>query len=356
MAVAAHCDLITRAVNFTFRAAMKTAAPKLARSAALTNFAEVAASVGLDARRLLSEFGLPWRCLDHPELKVPIDAVRALLEASAARSGNQSFGLLMAEKRSVSNLGALGLLMREQPTLRLALEAATRYTNRLNQALFLTVEEIGDVVVLREDVIVGGSGPVRQMTELAIGVAFRSMKAVLGDGWKARRVCFAHEAPTDLSVHYRVFGRIVDFENDFNGIVCSYKDLDAPNPNADSAGVRYAQELAESNFGSSADDMTARVHQAVLTLLAAGRCSIELVVQTLGIPRRTLYRRLAAEGQTFSDIMDDVRRELVERYIADRHRSLAEVATLLGFSSPSAFSRWYRRRFGKMASEGRRAG
>src|SRR5262249_54394180 len=154
----------------------KIATPKLARSAALTNFAEVAASVGLDARRLLSEFGLPGRCLDHPELKVPIDAVRALLEASAARSGNESFGLMMAEKRPVSTLGALGLLMREQPTLRLALEAATRYANRLNQALFLTVEEIGDVVVVREDVIVGGSGPVRQMTELAIGVAFRSMK------------------------------------------------------------------------------------------------------------------------------------------------------------------------------------
>ena len=114
---------------------MKRTAPKLVRSAALTQFAEVAAGVGLDARRLLSEFGLPWRCLREPELKIPIDAVRALLEACAERSGNESFGLLMGEARRVSNLGPLGLLMREQPTLRLALEAATRYANRLNQAL-----------------------------------------------------------------------------------------------------------------------------------------------------------------------------------------------------------------------------
>jgi AraC-like DNA-binding protein len=309
--------------------------------------------VGLDARRLLSEFALPWRCLGEPELKIPIDGVRALLEACAERSGNESFGLLMAEARRVSNLGPLGLLMREQPTVRLAIEAATRYANRLNQALFLTVEEIGDMVILREDVVVGGSGPVRQMTELAIGVAFRTLKAVFGSEWKARRVCFAHDAPSALVVHHRVFGRIVEFGHDFNGIISSRKDLDAPNPNADSEAARYAQMLVESNFGSSAQDMTARVHQTVVTLLGSGRCTIELVGQTLGIPRRTLHRRLAGEGRTFSEIIDAVRRELAARYIADRHRSLAEVATLLGFSSPSAFSRWHQRQFGTKASKQR---
>jgi AraC-like DNA-binding protein len=287
---------------------------------------------------------------------VPIDAVRALLEACAARSGNESFGLLMSEARRVSNLGALGLLMREQPTLRLALDAAARYANRLNEALFLTVEEIGDLVIVREDVVVGGSGPVRQMTELAIGVAFRSMEAVLGTEWKAKRVCFAHDPPADLAVHRRVFGRIVEFGHDFNGIVCSKTDMDAPNPNADADLARHAQLLTESSFGASPEEMTPRVQQAVLTLLGSGRCTIELVGQSLGVSRRTLHRRLADEGRTFSDIIEALRRELVVRYVADRHRSLAEVSALLGFASPSAFSRWHRRQFGKMASEGRRAG
>jgi hypothetical protein len=46
-----------------------------------------------------------------------------LLEASAERGGTEAFGLLMAEKRRLSNLGPLGILMREQPTMRQALEA-----------------------------------------------------------------------------------------------------------------------------------------------------------------------------------------------------------------------------------------
>ena len=52
---------------------------------------------------------------------MPLDAVRQLLEMFAARSGVEGFGLLMAEARLLSDLGPLGLLPGEQPTLRLAL-------------------------------------------------------------------------------------------------------------------------------------------------------------------------------------------------------------------------------------------
>ncbi len=102
------------------------------RSASLTNYGEVARLAGLDARRMLREFRLPLGCLREIELRIPIEPVRALLEASAERSGVEAFGLLMAEKRRLSNLGPLGLLMREQPTMREALEALAHYANRMN--------------------------------------------------------------------------------------------------------------------------------------------------------------------------------------------------------------------------------
>ena len=325
----------------------------LIRSASLTDYADVARKTGLDPFRLLSEFGLPQRCLQEPDLKVPLDAVRRLLEASAERSGVEAFGLLMAERRRLSNLGPLGLLVREQPTLRLAVEALARYANRLNEALFLTIDESSNVVVLREELIVGASGPVRQSTELAIGVMFRSLQAVLGSGWRPLRVCFAHDAPADGSVHERVFGRIVEFGHDFNGIVCSRKDLEAANPTADPAMARYAERLLEADLASESSDMTHQVRQLVLTLLGSGACTIDLAAQHLGINRRTIHRRLAAEGQTFSAIVDAVRRELAPRYMQDDHRTLAEVSLLLGFSAPSGFSRWYRRQFGDKPSQRR---
>jgi AraC-like DNA-binding protein len=317
----------------------------LIRSASLTHYAEVARHAGLDPYRMLSEFGLPPRCLAEPELMIAIDAVRRLLEASAERSGVEAFGLLMAKARRLSNLGPLGLLIREQPTMRLALDEFVRHSKRLNEALFLTIEEAGDVVVLREELIVGHSGSVRQSTELAIGVAFRMLRAFLGSEWRPRRVCFAHGAPAERSMHEGVFGRHVEFRHDFNGIVCASADLEVVNPDADPQVARLARQMLEARPVSKAADMTTRVRELIVMLLDGGTCTVDRVARHLGVDRRTVHRHLAREGTTFSGLVDAVRRELAERYVDEQHRSLAEVSALLGFAAPSGFSRWYRQRF-----------
>ena len=53
---------------------------------------------------------------------------------------------------------------------------------------------------------------------------------------------------------------------------------------------------------------------------------------------------------TFSAIVDAVRTELANRYIANRERPLSAVAEMLGFSHSSAFSRWFKKRFGRSVS------
>ncbi len=323
------------------------------RSASLTNFADVARKAGLDPQRLLKEVGLPRRALTEPDVMVPIDSVRQLLETAAERSGVEGFGLLMAEARRLSNLGPLGLLMREQPTLRAAVESYAQYARSLNEALFLTLEESGDAFVLREELILGHGHPVRQSTELAIGVSFQMLRAFLGPHWRPRRVCFAHNAPADLSVHHRLFGRNVEFGQVFNGIVCARRDLEMPNPSADPDMARYARKLLEGGRPAGQPKVAGHVRQFVVMQLGSGRCTIEQVAAYLRIDRRTVHRRLAREGETFSGIVEAVRREYAARYMKEGGRSLAEISGLLGFAAQSGFSRWYRRAFRQPASRAR---
>ena len=327
----------------------------LTRSASLSGFGEVARNVGLDPDALLREFDLPQRCLTEPELRIPVDSVRRLLEAAADRSGIEGFGLRMAQARLLSDMGPLGLLMREQPTLRLALEACTNYANRLNAALYFTIEESPDVVVLREDLILGVPGPLRQSAELAMGVVFRVLQTFMGPQWRPLRVCFSHDAPTDRTEHDRLFGCRVEFGHAFNGIVCASRDLDVANPDADPGLARLARQMLDAYPKPSSDEMTAQVRQLVVSLLSTGACTIEVVAQHLGVDRRTVHRRLAQEGETFSQIVAGVRRELAEGFLEDPNRNLAEVSSLLGFSSLSGFSRWHRQQFGKTASAQRTA-
>lgn len=89
----------------------------LVRAAALTNYSEVARAAGLDPARMLLDAGLSPNVLREPDLKIPVERVGRLLQASATMSGNESFGLCMAESRLLSNLGPVGLLIRDQATL-----------------------------------------------------------------------------------------------------------------------------------------------------------------------------------------------------------------------------------------------
>jgi AraC-like DNA-binding protein len=317
----------------------------LVRSASLTHFVEVAGRYGLDGRALLVDVGLPLRCLDDPDLKIAASKVGLLLEMAAERAREPAFGLQMAESRRLSNLGPLGLLVRDEPTLRSTLEALVRHIHLHNEALALHVEQSSNLVVIRQEMVVEGSGPMRQANELALAVAFRVIGIFMGAGWHPRLVCFSHRAPPSLAVHRRIFGNVVEFGHEFNGIVCNAVDLDVPNPGADPVMARYAQKLLSQSRGKRSG-LSDSVRQLVVLLLPRGLCRVEVVAQHLGIDRRTVARRLADEGTSFSDLVNDLRRDLYERYLTDGARSLTEVSALLGFSALSAFSRWHRQRFG----------
>src|SRR5271170_6206059 len=114
--------------------------PKQVRSASLTDYLEVARSLGLDPSHMLASVGLSWRFLQNPDLKVPEDAVRQLLEASAAAAGIDDFGLRLAEKRVLANLGPLALLVRDQPNVRQALEAWKRNRRLHTDSVSLRIE------------------------------------------------------------------------------------------------------------------------------------------------------------------------------------------------------------------------
>ncbi len=285
---------------------------------------------------------------------IPVERLGRLLQASATMSGNESFGLCMAESRLMSNLGMVGLLMRDQATLRDSLCVLMRYQALLNGALSLAVEECAGVVIIREEVMAGSAHqPTRQRVELALGVMVRLIRQLLGADWQPRRVCFMHSAPRDVSAHLRLFGHCVEFDSEFNGIVCAATDLDARNPSADPAMARYVQQLIDASGKSREATMLEDVRRTIVLLLPSGRCSIEHVAEQLGLVCRTVQRRLAEQEQSFSSVVNDIRKELATRYVLESDRPLTEVAALLGFSAPSSFSRWYQAQFGCSAKESR---
>ena len=162
-------------------------------------------------------------------------------------------------------------------------------------------------------------------------------------------------APKHPEVYRRFFGTPVRFDWDYDGIVCRAADLEKSIPASDPAMARYLKEYFDSILPSANSEVSETVRELVWVMLRSGNCSAERVAKHLGVDRRTINRRLASEGQSYSSILDAVRRDTVSSFVEHGQRPLNEVASMLGFSGLSAFSRWFHNRFGRSASEWRAA-
>jgi AraC-like DNA-binding protein len=320
--------------------------PKFVRAAVLTNYLEVTQYLGFNPRDVLAGAGLSRAQLQAPESRITIDSAVRLLEDSAAASGCQTFGLSMAESRQLSDFGVVSLLLSHQRTLRDALQVVLNYRHLMNNSLAIFVEEAGKMVIIREEVVTESPMPSKQATELAIGVMFRLCAALLGSHWHPYSVNFMHQPPDNLQLHRRLFGCNLEFGSEFNGIVCPNTSLDLPNPHADPAMARYAQSYLDSLQNDEGASLLFEVRKAIYMLLPMGRATIEQIAQTQGMNVRTLQRRLKEDGCAFNDVINDVRRDLVLRYLENPNYPLSRIADMLGYSMASSFTRWFISQFG----------
>lgn len=316
----------------------------LARSAALSDYAEVARVAGLEPLRMLDEAGIPRAAIGDPDLKISATAVARLLELSAERSGVEDFALRIASRRKLASLGALGLVVREQPTIRKAIEAVIEFSWIQNEGVSWRFEETSGLVILAATVHAAPQTGSRQSTELTLGILVLSLRALLGENWHPQLVCFGHSRPSNTQSHHRIFNCPVEFNHDFSGIVLSRRDLERPIPRSDASVARQLEKLLAEAAGRRRRSAEEAVRGLVLDLLPLGQCAADRAARHLGIDRRTLHRHLADDGTSFSKIVERERVRLAESYVCGDDRPLSDISALLGFSSLSAFSRWYARK------------
>ena len=77
-------------------------------------------------------------------------------------------------------------------------------------------------------------------------------------------------------------------------------------------------------------------------LLAGRRPDVREVAKDLLQSPRTMQRRLAADGTTFQDVLEEARNELAQHYLLHSPLELTEVAYLLGYEDANSFFRAFR--------------
>ncbi len=318
--------------------------------------AEFARSAGVDADAILRRHGIAPDTLKTFGMRAPAIEAMAAWADLAAESRDPNFGLDLATREAVGTYDVLGYIVRSSPDLDHGVAQFVRYQRLLGDAWRIEFRKAHDVAVFTHEFLVPVRQP-RHMVEHSLAMVVLRAREFTGGDWHPLEVTFRHAAPASVALYDRVFGCPVRFEQLKNAIRFDPTSLAWPLRATDQrlAAVleRYATDAIDRM--PRPGDFASRVRGAIVELLKEGDCSAALVARQLHTSPRTLQRHLAAQGTSLRELIDAVRRELAEAYLAKPWMTMEEIAMLLGFADASGFTHAFRRWTGRAPVEYRRA-
>ncbi|MBX3660658.1 MAG: AraC family transcriptional regulator [Ramlibacter sp.] len=305
------------------------------------------ASQGLDVPRLFRAVQLDIRLLDDPDARLGAEKVSELWEIAVAWSGNPTLGLSRELTARHVNFDVVGYAMLACPHLEAALDNLARYLALISDAAtFNLVHE-------REHcwLVLGHVGNTRrvprQRQEYGLLALLTLCRWLTRRDVPALRADFIFPVPEHLAPYESAFGCDLRFDQPATRILLRGDDLAAPMPSRNAPLLALHERVIHERLVGLGNESTRyRVTREIVRRLPAGEPRREEVAASLALTDRTLQRRLHAESTSYQQLLDEARRELARKYLADDHHSLVQVADLLGFVDQSNFFRASRRWFG----------
>ena len=320
--------------------AVPTAAGGIARAA----FARAVLSLP-DVAFLVKRAGLSVTQLEDPTIRIPVGHQIAFLNLVADRLPDEFLGFHLAKEIDLRELGLLYYVQASSNTLGDALRRTERYCSIQNEGVVAKYRDDGAVrVSLHYNAVRRLSD--RHQVEFFVTVLVRLCRHLVGRQLRPARIKLAHRRtglPHDLAACFGcefVFGSAAD--------EIEYAPASGRLPIASADDYlnklleKYCEEtLAKRRLGAAS--WRVAVENTLAPLLPHGQGRLSQVSAKLGMTARTLERRLAKEGVSFLDVLDDLRFELAKRYLQEPNLPISEIAWLLGYADPSAFSHSFRR-------------
>lgn len=304
---------------------------------------EVLASLGADPAQVLGEIGLDPRLFCDPEHRISYLARGRLLAHCVQRSSCAHFGLLVGQRASLGSFGLIGLLARSAPDAGSALRSLVRHFHYQARGAVLALEVDGGLAVLSYASYQPQAVATDQVGDGALAIAFNLLHELCGADWAPIELRFAHRKPDDVAPFRRFFKAPLRFDAEQYAVVFSASWLARALPGTDPELRRLLQQQIDRLESRHEDDFAEQLRSVLRHALVTGHASAEQIAAFFSVDRRTLNRRLNAQGTGFQQIVDELSFEIARQMLANSAMDIVEVADLLGYANASAFTRAFRR-------------
>ena len=302
---------------------------------------------GQPAGELLDRFELTPERLAQPHARLSIPRYMRLGHAAIQLTGNPALGLSIGQHTLLSQLGLTGVTAAQAPNVRAAARCISRfeplYAQNYRGASQLIEDRQGawfsfysiapynayNYFVV-DSVLLGWLNQLRQICQQPLA---------------AELIQIEYPEPSYAAEFSKRLNCPVEFNAQHNRIRLSKNSLALSNPQHCASTWYELLELCEQQLAikTRSNNLVEQVKQLIAPLLKNGEPSIALIAQKMQLPTWTLRRRLAAQGTQFRALIKQTRYDLACSYIRDTELTFSEISWLLGFSSPEAFQRAFKR-------------
>ncbi len=296
---------------------------------------------------MLAKLGLTREEIRDPAIRLEVQTQIKLLELAAEELQDECLGFRLARDFDLRKIGLVYYVIASSGQLADALENAERYSQINNEGVRLRFSMQDGTAAIALDYINLDRHADRHHMEFWLVTLVRICRQVTNGRLAPSRLKTKHyrkEMPAEFKAF---FGIDIEFGADADEIcfprLIALLSVVGRDEHLNELLRRYAEEaLARKPRGrvtvrSKAEDILPK-------LLPHGRAMRSEVAKLVGMSSRTLSRKLAEEGTSFAEVLDQLRAALAKRYLQDEALPVSEITWLLGYREVSslthAFKRW----------------
>ncbi|WP_073052116.1 AraC family transcriptional regulator [Kaistia soli] len=303
--------------------------------------------LGVDPAEVAAAADVELELLADQDSQIPFRSACLLTKVAAERTGCDHIGLLVAarEGSDTHSIGAVGMLMRNAPTLgRALLDLCENHHRYVRGGVPYLVARDGSAwlgYAIYQDP--GASAEHFQVGALAVG--FSMVKELC----QARpvEVLLSRRPPADPQPYRQFFGAPVTFDADQSALVFSTDALALPVVRADPAARQALETQVRDYWAIDLPKVSDQVVRLLRPRVLFTDDRLASVAAALAMHPRVLERALQAEGTSFRAILNHTQVDVAQRLMARTRLSITAIAAALGYADTSAFSNAFRRQTGQ---------
>jgi AraC-like DNA-binding protein len=296
---------------------------------------------GLDPGPFLSRAGISKEVVETSSARIPAPRQIKFLNLVAANVGDELLGMHLAMRFEPREAGLIYFVLASSETLREALRRIDRYTCIVNEGVRLTSVSTSGGIGVQCSYTGLSRYSDRHQIEFILTILIRIVSQITGLRVRPMRMSVSHPAFARKKEASAIAGCEIRYAAAVDEVIFEKSIADQKliqsDPYLGNLLVGYCEEALASKT-RAVDDLKTRVENAIVPLLPHGKARSSEVARVMGTSERSLSRQLASQDLSFSRILAALRLYLAQYYLKFSDLPVTEIAWLLGFKEPTAFT------------------